>query len=141
MGNKPLYAAGLYLPQLTQRADTAEALLGARRVELYILSDLHQVDYVDSLRDGIVRNTNETSQVFIKEEREAVEKVMIDNPLNKGDVIDFDWVPKVGSFIYRNGKDISGKIRGKALYDAVLSIWLGSESLEEDLRRSLLRVQ
>ncbi|MCD8339168.1 MAG: chalcone isomerase family protein [Burkholderiales bacterium] len=140
VNSKPLYAAALYLPQLTQRADTAEALLGARRVVLYILRDVRPSDYVDSLRDGIIRNTNETSQAFIQEERHEVEKVMMENsPLYKGDVIDYDWIPGVGSFIYRNGKKISGKIRGKAIYDAVLSIWLGSESIEEDLRKSLLR--
>ncbi len=136
--NNPVYAAALYLPELTQRADTASALLGARRFELCILIDAVPAEYIGSLRDGIARNVNATSQDFIKEELLQVEEVMRNNNVSKGDVIDIDWIPGVGSIISCNGKVISPVIRGKALYDAVLSIWLGTDSLEDELRKSLL---
>ncbi len=136
---QPVYAAGLYLPEIAHREDTAKALLGARRVQLCILTDLKPSDYIDSMRDAITKNTNVTSREFIREEQKQLEEVMIRNsPMYKGDVVNFDWLPGIGATVTKNGKRISDLIRGKALYDAVLSIWLGSESLEEDLKRALL---
>ena len=45
----------------------------------------------------------------------------------EGDLIDFDYVPEKGTVILRNGKPVAEPIPGKALYDAVLAIWLGDK--------------
>ena len=49
-----------------------------------------------------------------------------------------DWLPSRGTFVYYNGQLMGNPVRGKALYDAVLSIWLGDHALEEGLREGLL---
>lgn len=136
-----IYAVGLYLPRKTSRADTAKALLGARRVTLFILKDLIPADFIPSLRNGIQLNTNETSQEFIKEEQAQIEEVMERiGSFKSGDKVDIDWIPRKGTSITINGQLIKENIRGKAIYDAIMSIWLGKQSLEASLRNSLLHV-
>lgn len=141
VGGKEVYAVGLYLPQKTSRADTAKAMLGGRRLRLFILETLLASDYIESLRKGIRLNTNETSQEFIKKEQEEIESIMVKlGTLDKGDKVDIDWIPKKGTSIYINDVLIKEKVRGKAIYDAILSIWLGKEALEPPLKDSLLRI-
>ena len=136
-----IYAVGLYLPLKTSRADTAKALLGARRVTLFILQDLIPADYIQSLRNGIQQNTNETSQEFIKEEQAQIEDLMKRiGSFSAGDKVDVDWIPRRGTSIKINGKVVKDRIRGKAIYDAIMLIWLGNHSLEASLRDSLLHV-
>lgn len=52
------------------------------------------------------------------------------------------WLMWIGSLprdiVYYNGQLMGNPVRGKALYDAVLSIWLGDHALEEGLREGLL---
>ena len=37
-----------------------------------------------------------------------------------------------------NGKPVGESIPGKALYDAVLSIWIGEKPIDDDLKPALL---
>ena len=136
-----IYSVGLYLPTKTTRADTAKALLGARRVTLYILKDLVPADFSPSLRNGIQMNTNETSQEFIKEEQAQIEELMERiGSFAAGDKVDIDWLPRKGTSVKVNGKVVKDRIRGKAIYDAIMFIWLGNHALEASLKDSLLHV-
>lgn len=134
-----LYAIGLYLPSKAHREDTAKALLGPRRVHIVALSSLDATSLIDSLRDGITENTSPTAQGFIVEELRQLEAIMGElTAISRGDAIDFDWIPGRGAFVYYNGRLLSNPVRGKALYDAVLSIWLGENSLDKEIREGLL---
>lgn len=139
LNDKPLYAVGLYLPAFTQRADTAKALIGARRTEIVILQPLNAGEFIDSLHQGILNNVNETAREFIREELLQLDKVMDELvDMIPGDQVDFDWIPNKGTFITYNEEVLGNPIRGKALYDAVLSIWLGQNPLDEQLKKELL---
>ena len=126
--DKPIYAVALYLPAKTHRQDTSRALLGARRVQIVILQPLNAEDFISSMREAIAENNDETYEEFMKD---------LTN-LEPGDVADVDWLPSRGTFVYYNGQLMGNPVRGKALYDAVLSIWLGDHALEEGLREGLL---
>ena len=142
IGDKKIYALGLYLPEKTQREDTARALLGARRAEIVILSPLDASKFIDSLHAGISENTNETSRDFISNELSQIEEFMKDlSNLKPGDVVDVDWIPSRGTFVYYNRQLMGNPVRGKAVYDAVLSIWLGRNALESELRDELLDIK
>jgi len=138
--NQPIYAVALYLPAKTHRQDTSRALLGARRVQIVILKPLNAEDFISSMREAIAENNDETYQNFIENELLQIEEFMKDlTNLETGDVVDVDWLPSRGTFVFYNGQLMGNPVRGKALYDAVLSIWLGDNSLEEKLREGLLR--
>ena len=137
--DKPIYAVALYLPAKTHRQDTSRALLGARRVQIVILQPLNAEDFISSMREAIAENNDETYQDFIENELQQIEEFMKDlTNLEPGDVADVDWLPSRGTFVYYNGQLMGNPVRGKALYDAVLSIWLGDHALEEGLREGLL---
>jgi hypothetical protein len=136
---RPAYLVALYLPEFTNRYDTAKALLGPRRTELIVCEDLLTEEFIASLKDSIVQNVNETAQHFIANELGELTQVMRDlHELKSGDTIHFDWIPGKGTFITYNGEVIASPIRGKALNDAVLSIWIGEKPLDEALKASLL---
>ena len=133
--DQPIYAVALYLPAKTHRQDTSRALLGARRVQIVILKPLNAEDFISSMREAIAENNDETYQNFIENELLQIEEFMKDlTNLETGDVVDVDWLPSRGTFVFYNGQLMGNPVRGKALYDAVLSIWLGNNSLEEKLR-------
>ena len=83
-----------------------------------------------------VVNENKTQLLFDSPEIEEFMKDLTN--LETGDVVDVDWLPSRGTFVFYNGQLMGNPVRGKALYDAVLSIWLGNNSLEEKLREGLL---
>ena len=86
------------------------------------------------MREAIAENNDETYQNFIENELLQIEEFMKDlTNLETGDVVDVDWLPSRGTFVFYNGQLMGNPVRGKALYDAVLSIWLGDNSLEEKL--------
>lgn len=137
--DQPIYAVALYLPAKTHRQDTSRALLGARRVQIVILKPLNAEDFISSMREAIAENNDETYQNFIENELLQIEEFMKDlTNLETGDVVDVDWLPSRGTLVFYNGQLMGNPVRGKALYDAVLSIWLGNNSLEEKLREGLL---
>ena len=86
-------------------------------------------------------NTNETSQEFIKEEQAQIEDLMERiGSFTAGDKVDIDWLPRKGTSVKVNGKVVKDGIRGKAIYDAIMFIWLGNHALEASLKDSLLHV-
>lgn len=138
---KAIYAVALYLPAKTHRQDTSRALLGARRLQIVVLKSLNAEDFIASMREAIAENNDETYQNFIENELLQIEEFMKDlTNLEPGDVVDVDWLPSRGTFVYYNGQLMGNPVRGKALYDAVLSIWLGDHALEEELRKGLLSI-
>ena len=130
--DQPIYAVALYLPAKTHRQDTSRALLGARRVQIVILKPLNAEDFISSMREAIAENNDENELLQIEEFMKDLTN------LETGDVVDVDWLPSRGTFVFYNGQLMGNPVRGKALYDAVLSIWLGNNSLEEKLREGLL---
>ena len=113
--------------------------MGARRVQIVILKPLNAEDFISSMREATAGNNDETYQNFIENELLQIEEFMKDlTNLETGDVVDVDWLPSRGTFVFYNGQLMGNPVRGKALYDAVLSIWLGDNSLEEKLREGLL---
>lgn len=137
-----IYALGLYLPNKAHREDTSRALLGARRVRIVVLKPLNAAAFINSLREGIAENNDKTYQEFISKELLQIEEFMNDlTNLEKNDVVDVDWLPSRGTFVYYNGQLMGNPVRGKALYDAVLSIWLGKNALDKELREGLLDIK
>lgn len=136
---KPIYAVGLYLPHYANRSDTVNALIGPRRIELVILEPLDASGFVESLRTGIHDNTNETAREFIRNELCELEEVMSElTNMSPYDQVEFDWIPKKGTFITYNDEVLGTPIPGKALNDAVVNIWIGDKTLDAPLRDALL---
>lgn len=135
-----VYAAGLYLPQITSDAKAVINMPGNKCVRLGLLRDVDAGDFVEALNDGILDNTTEAERKVLKSELQSLIEVMnLIGDVKKGDLVDFDYSKAHGTSVSVNGKLIGEKIGGEALYRAVLKIWLGDKAIDSDLKQSLLK--
>jgi hypothetical protein len=56
----------------------------------------------------------------------------------KSTVIQFDWLPGAGTRVSVDGRLQSPQIAGEEFCRALLSIWIGTRPIQEDLKRRLL---
>jgi hypothetical protein len=59
--------------------------------------------------------------------------------VKEGDIVTFNYSPKDGTSVVLNGKTVGSSIGGKALYDAVLRIWLGEKPIDQDLKDAIFK--
>ena len=57
--------------------------------------------------------------------------------VKEGDEIAFTWVPEKGVQVAVRGTD-RGAIEGRDFADALFSVWLGPNPVDEDLKKALL---
>jgi hypothetical protein len=53
-------------------------------------------------------------------------------------VLTLDWVPGVGAVVALNRKPLAAPLRSRAVYDALLLVWLGEKPTDPALKASLL---
>lgn len=134
-----VYAGGLYLSNPTTDPSSVFSNANARRVRLGLLRDVDGADFVEALEDGLNANLTPEGKTAIEKEVARLKTVMQTiGDVAEGDLIDFDYVPEKGTVILRNGKPVAEPIPGKALYDAVLAIWLGDKPIDDALKTGML---
>ena len=136
-----VYSAGLYLPQATQSQDDVQKQNGSKRVRLVLRRDVDANDFVDALNDGLKENsTQEQRQAIAKDIEKLVAVIKQIGDVHENDCVDFDFVTNKGVSVQVNGKVIGESIGSKALYDAVLRIWLGDKAIDSGLKKALLNL-
>lgn len=132
-----VYTAGLYLKRNTE----AMAQNSAARVRLGLLRDVSCASFIDSLNDGIKANLQPAKEKAISAELEALRSLMRSiGDVKTGDIIDFDYSPDMGTTVHLNDKPVGEPIGGgRALYNAVLAIWLGDNAIDDGLKKKLLK--
>lgn len=134
-----VYAGGLYVSNPTTDPAALFADDKARRVRLGLLRDVDGADFVEALEEGLNANLTPEGKAAIEKEVATLKTVMQTiGDVQEGDLIDFDYVPEKGTVILRNGKPVAEPIPGKALYDAVLAIWLGEKPIDDTLKSGML---
>ena len=131
-----VYTAGLYLKAPARRNTEVMAQNSAARVRLGLLRDVSCASFIDSLNDGIKANLQPAKEKAISAGLEALRSLM----RSIGDVIDFDYSPDKGTTVHLNDKPVGEPIGGgRALYNAVLAIWLGDNAIDDGLKKKLLK--
>lgn len=134
-----VYAGGLYVTTPSENPADIFADEKARRVRLGLLRDVKGTDFVEALEEGLNDNLTPEKKASIEKEVATLQSVMKTiGDVKTGDWIDFDYVPGTGTVITRNGKTVADPIPGKALYDAVLAIWLGENAIDGTLKEGML---
>ena len=83
-----VYAAGLYLPQITSDAKAVINMPGNKCVRLGLLRDVDAGDFVDALKDGINDNTTEEERKSLDTELQSLIAVMnLIGDVKKGDIV------------------------------------------------------
>lgn len=136
-----VYTAGLYLKAPARRNTEVMAQNSAARVRLGLLRDVSCASFIDSLNDGIKANLQPAKEKAISAGLEALRSLMRSiGDVKTGDIIDFDYSPDKGTTVHLNDKPVGEPIGGgRALYNAVLAIWLGDNAIDDGLKKKLLK--
>ena len=135
-----VYAAGLYLKHPTTDVNAVMNETGAARVRLGLLRDVSGESFIEALDDGLKANlTPEKEKAVAKELDELRTLIKQIGDVKVNDLVDFDYVPEKGTMVSLNGKPVGQTIGGgRALYNAVLAIWLGDKTIDNTLKTGMM---
>ena len=96
-------------------------------------------DFIDALLPGIRRNISPAQQAALAERLAELERgIRAIGHTAPGDVIDFDYLPDVGTVLSVNGRSHGLAIAGADFYGAVLGIFVGEHPVDAGLKKGLL---
>ena len=133
-----VYVVAFYL---TEKVHTPEAVLadsGAKRIALHMLRDVSGKLFSDGLNISLLANQTEAEMKVLDPKVDKLLKFISTVPeLKKGEIINLDYIPGLGTKILINGVD-KGYIEGLDFNRALLKIWLGNKPVNRLLKQALL---
>lgn len=133
-----VYVAALYL---SERATSGEGVMTSRkprRMELHMLRAMQASAIHEAMMKGLEDNVSAAELKRLAPQMARLKQAMTSiGGVNEGDVIQFDFFPGQGTIV-RIGGDIRDTIEGEDVARALLSIWLGREPVQDDLKAALL---
>ena len=129
-----VYAAGLYLEKPSRDAAAVISSSETKGVRLHILRNLKGAKVSEAISEGFERNSKaQLPKLAARLERL---KQMIPD-VSENDLILFAFLPDRGVRVTVRGTE-RGTIEGRDFADALLSVWLGPNPVQEDLKKALL---
>ncbi len=129
-----VYVAGLYLENPSKDAGSVVSSDQVKSMRLAILRSLKGSQVTEAIEEGFEKNSK--PQMAALKPRLAKLGTLIPN-VEKGDDVLLTYVPGKGTVVTVKGAE-KGVIEGKDFADALLSVWLGSNPVQEDLKKELL---
>ena len=129
-----VYVAGLYLETPSRDASAAISSDQVKTMQLSILRSLSTAQINEAINEGFEKNSG--AQMGALKARLARLNAMIPN-VEKGDQILLTYVPGKGTVVSAKNAE-KGVIEGKDFADALFSVWLGPNPVQEDLKKALL---
>ena len=128
-----IYVVGLYLQTPTTDAQTAITKNEIKRIVINMRRDVPREKFIRALEDSFTRNSA-PSMPALRSRLDRLEHAI--PAIKKGDVLEFTYLANSETVMSCQGRELT--IEGKEFADALLSIWLGSEPVNSDLKRKLL---
>ncbi len=128
-----VYLGALYVGTKAKTSDVILQDQGAKRVQLNILRNLSKKKIVGAIVDGFRANTSDMASIQARVD----EFINYMDKVKKGDNLQFDFVPEVGTSIIINGEN-KGTIVGKDFFDALMKVWLGDNPADPRLKAAML---
>jgi hypothetical protein len=134
------YVAGLYLPQKSGDPEAIYALPGAKRIVVRMLIDVNADLLAKTFGDGIRKNYRDDALEALRPRMEAFDGQLRALPggIKKGQEIDLDFQPSVGTHVLVGGKPIGEPIAGDDFYVALLKMFIGERAIDKNLRAAML---
>lgn len=135
-----VYAAGLYVRSPQKDGGAVMAETGAARVRLGLLRNVSGESFISALDDGLRANLTPEGEKAVAKELDELRALMKNiGDVKENDLVDFDFDPAKGTVVSLNGLPIGSAIGGgRALYNAVLAIWLGPKAIDDTLKAGML---
>jgi hypothetical protein len=130
-----VYVAGLYLE--TPSKDPAAVLSPdqIKSMRLWILRSLKGSQITEAIVEGFEKNSK-AQMGALKARLDKFNAMFPD--VTEGDQIEMTYVPGKGTIVTAKGTE-KGVIEGKDFADALFSVWLGANPVQEDLKKALLK--
>jgi hypothetical protein len=129
-----VYVAGFYVETPSKSAAELISSEQAKRMTLFMLRDLGKDKIVEALREGFEKNAK--GQMPALKDRLERLTALLPEEAKKGSTIVITYLPGTGTVLSRPGD--RAVIEGKDFADALFSVWLGREPVDEDLKKGLL---
>ncbi|MBY0464590.1 MAG: chalcone isomerase family protein [Burkholderiales bacterium] len=134
-----VYVAALYVPKKSADAATLLAQTGPRRVAITMLRDVDAATFAGALNDGLKDNHTEAQLAALKPQIDQLNAAFKQvGEAKKGDLIQLDFAPDVGTRVVVNGQPRGSAMAGDAFFSALLRIWLGDKPADGGLKKGLL---
>jgi hypothetical protein len=129
-----VYVAGLYLETPSNAGPMVISSEQIKRMQLSVLRGLKALQVTEAIEEGFEKNSR--AQMGALKERLGKFGAMISDVV-EGDQILMTYLPGKGTAVSVKGAE-KGVIEGKDFADALFAVWLGSNPVQEDLKRALL---
>ena len=128
-----VYVVGLYLKNPTTRGQAAISSDEAKRMVIHMQHDVSREKFVQALEKSFARNSG-PGMPALRTRLDHLEQELPN--LKAGDTLDFTYLPDDGTTMRCPGREL--KIAGKDFAAALFSIWLGTNPVNNTLKRELL---
>jgi Chalcone isomerase-like len=130
-----VYVAGLYLETPSKDAAAIISADQIKRMQLSVLRSLKASQVTEAISEGFEKNSK--AQMGALKDRLSKFNAMFADVV-EGDQILMTYVPGKGTLVSVKGAE-KGAVEGKDFADALFSVWLGPNPVQEDLKKALLR--
>lgn len=132
-----VYVGALYLQKKTAGAQAVLADKGPKRVALHLLRELSAEQLFSAMNDGLKNNHSAAELAGFDAQVKNLEKIFNAVKVARpGDLILLD-LTDAGTSVVVNGS-AKGTIPGADFARALLTIWLGEQPADADLKRAML---
>jgi hypothetical protein len=133
------YVAGLYVNEKVSTPQELMALPGPKRLQLRMLRSAGPDDFNSALVSGMRKNSSEAELSKLNDRIVQLELTIKSiGSTVKGDVINLDYLPDLGTRLVVNGSSQGKMIAGADFYAALLSIFVGDKPVDAMLKKGLL---
>jgi chalcone isomerase-like protein len=129
-----VYVAGLYLETASNAPSTIVASDQVKQMRLHVLRHLKASQVTEAIEEGFEKNSK-TQMGALKERLKRFGAMFSD--VADGDPIWMTYAPGKGVTVSIKGTE-KGTVEGKDFADALFSVWLGPDPVQEDLKKALL---
>jgi hypothetical protein len=128
-----VYVAGLYAENAGLDAKELVSSDQVKRVQLAMLRDVDRKAVGDAIREGFAKNNAAKMSAL----QARLDKFASGLPDTKsGDQLLFTYLP--GKGLHVSGKNVDFTVEGKDFADALFSVWLGADPVDEGLKEGML---
>jgi hypothetical protein len=129
-----VYVCALYLEANSTDAAAIIASGEAKSMRLRMMRAVEGPKISGAITEGF-ENNSASSMSALRPRLQQLAKMIPD--VKEGDEIALTWIPDQGTVVNVRGKD-NGTIEGRDFADALFSVWLGANPVQDDLKAALL---
>lgn len=128
-----VYVCGLYLETASKDAAAIISATEIKSMKLHMLRAVSGSKISGAIEEGF-ENNSKAALPKLKARLDQLAKLIPD--VKEGDEIDLTWIPDKGTQVTVRGTT-AGTIEGRDFADALFSVWLGPNPVQEDLKQAL----